>query len=221
MTGGRSRTIRADHGLAMIAAAAAPVLLLSGCALLPDNVQGSFACKAPGGTCAPSAVIDDAAIQAIRDATAAAAPDDGQRRMQAAGMARSGRGGQGGLQAPRTMRIVFLPHVDRQGRLHEKAIVHVALTETSASDVQPVLADSADGVRTPGLLALAEQAPELEQPGPIAGLSPAGPETGAGRVPATAPHPSVGPSPLDAIKADVTASLERTRKAANFPAMAE
>lgn len=222
MTGGR-KLHRTLHRSVKIAGGAAAAMLVSGCALLPDNVQGSFACKAPGGTCAPSAVIDDAAIQAIRDITVAAEAGDGlaQGRPLSTGMAHNGPGRQVELQAPRTMRIIFLPHVDRQGRLHEKAVVHIALTETAGSDVQPVLAESSDGVRAPGLLTLAEQAPELEQLGLPTILSSAGSEAGAGSALAATPQASVGPSSLDAIKADVAASLERTRKAANFPVETE
>ncbi len=37
---------------------AAPLLLASGCASLGGNVKGSFACRAPQGTCAPTSTID-------------------------------------------------------------------------------------------------------------------------------------------------------------------
>ena len=37
---------------------AAPLLLASGCASLGGNVKGSFACRAPEGTCAPTSAID-------------------------------------------------------------------------------------------------------------------------------------------------------------------
>ena len=37
---------------------AAPLFLASGCASLGGNVKGSFACRAPEGTCAPTSAID-------------------------------------------------------------------------------------------------------------------------------------------------------------------
>ena len=42
------------HSMAL----AAPLLLASGCASLGGNVKGSFACRAPEGTCAPTSAID-------------------------------------------------------------------------------------------------------------------------------------------------------------------
>jgi conjugal transfer pilus assembly protein TraV len=35
---------------------------------LGSNIKGSFSCNAPGGTCAPSTVIDDQALSVIQNA---------------------------------------------------------------------------------------------------------------------------------------------------------
>lgn len=221
--------------VARAAACAVTVLLVPGCALLHDNVKGSFACKAPDGTCAPSAVIDDAAIQAIRDAAESAPDETGQDRAgtehgvstsrdahrRVLKAAHAGPAPAGVRQPSRTLRIVLLPHVDRLGRLHEKAVVEVAMAETLAAETGSDLAQPTDPASAPGLLALAEQAPEVDPSGPSA--MPASAGQGVATVAASPPVPTAqtGASPVDAIKAEVAASLARTGKAASFPAKAE
>lgn len=47
--------------------------LLGGCSAMQSNVRGGFACAAPDGTCAPSTMIDDAALGAMHRAEQARA----------------------------------------------------------------------------------------------------------------------------------------------------
>lgn len=211
--------------------------LLSGCAILHDNVKGSFACKAPDGTCAPSSVIDDAAIAAIREEPAGAAdpsdvPGTDSRRGATANhgswhprppmaAAESGTNTLPGALRPgtRVLRVVFPAYVDREGQLHETAGVQLTLDDglpgTPASSVAEQTTGgqvSADPRRPGGpaaLLELAEQAPDMS-----AMASPAPPAPTAASVlhaetAATAPGTAKpsAPSPIDAIKADVASAL--------------
>lgn len=177
-------------------AAVAAAGLLPGCAMLRDNVKGSFSCKAPGGTCAPSSAIDDAAIAAIgADGGREDAPAVLRDGPMISGP-RSAAMGQAGVTRPsaitppgtRMLRIVFLAHVDREGQLHETAAVQLILDDglpvTPASLANHTgLADSVDAslprtAGSPALVELAEQAPDLaaDPPSP---LSPSLPASGA------------------------------------------
>ena len=108
-------------------------LALAGCAALGGNVRGDFACKAPQGTCAPTAEIDARAVaQVARSQRAAgAAPSPAgpwvARTVQGEGLVRTGE---------RVMRIVFLPHIDEAGNFHERSVVH-AVVEGSGWQVPP------------------------------------------------------------------------------------
>lgn len=208
---------------------AGAVLLLSSCAMLRDNVKGSFACQAPQGSCAPSSIIDDAALQAIASVDAV---------MISGGMIDRGRGGRAPAEVPawsaskvrrtagiqptrppqtsRVLRIVFPAHVDRYGRLHEAAVVQVALSDPAT---MPTLAErdgTAPTSSTRDLLGLAADAPELTFDG-AASLTPAVP-------PAIPSHAAAGSrsaiqpeSPVEAIKAEVAAVLAPARKAPDLP----
>ena len=93
----------------------ATLLAASGCATLGGNVQGSFACRAPEGTCAPTSQIDQVA-------TAGAGPESG------AAMAAPHREG------ARTLRIVIAGYRDAEGRSHEPRVVHAVLPEPAWAD---------------------------------------------------------------------------------------
>lgn len=110
--------------------AAATVLVaslpLAACAtLLGGNVKGNFSCSAPGGTCAPSTVIDDSALALIQNArpmTPAARPwsqppfrGEGKVVAVASGV---------GHREHRVLKVVFPAFVDQRGYLHEPRIVH-------------------------------------------------------------------------------------------------
>lgn len=86
---------------------------LSACASLGTNISGSFDCKAPGGSCAPTAQIDAAAIKTMLDT---APLTDKTRRAPPANSTRTGE---------HLLRIVFPGFIDARGNLHEARIVHV------------------------------------------------------------------------------------------------
>jgi conjugal transfer pilus assembly protein TraV len=224
--------------------------LLSGCAMLRDNVKGSFACKAPDGTCAPSSAIDDAAIAVIRDETTATAPQDAgatdadldhggaihtSQRSRAnvhAAMSRPFASSSVARPGTRILRVVLPAHVDRQGQLHETAAVQLTLEDgLPISLVPPRNGGPLDGAASaaqgraneaPALLELAEQAPDAAVAEQASSPLAATTQAGhAGPVAANQAKPQVA-SPVDAIKADVAAALAPTaRRAANFPATSE
>lgn len=88
-------------------------LALSGCASLGTNISGSFDCKAPGGSCAPTAVIDAQASLALLDAEE---PGGRRRSIAAAQTARTGE---------QLLKIIFPGFVDDHGNLHEARAIHV------------------------------------------------------------------------------------------------
>ena len=107
----------------------ATTLPLGGCATFGTHVAGRFACSAPHGTCAPTAVID-AQATAMSGGTAPGAtsvimpnPVEAARR--------AAIGGDPARTRERLLRIVFPAHVDPQGTLHEEAIVY-AVAENAA-----------------------------------------------------------------------------------------
>ena len=111
----------AGPAVAMLAA-----LPLAACAtLLGGNVKGTFSCSAPGGTCAPSTVIDDTALAMIQNArpmTPAARPWSqppmrGDGKVVAANNAMVHRD-------RRVLKVVFPSFVDQRGYLHEARVVH-------------------------------------------------------------------------------------------------
>ncbi len=88
-------------------------IALSACASLGTNVSGSFDCKAPGGSCAPTSEIDAAASAGLIEE---ASSNGGRRRAISADAARTGE---------RVLKIVFPAFVDTNGNLHDARAVHV------------------------------------------------------------------------------------------------
>lgn len=86
--------------------------LLAGCATLGGNVEGSFTCRAPGGTCAPTSLID-------AKATGVAASQETQPVASVPV----------GTSVGRSLRIVLAAHRDEAGREHEARVVQVVLPE--------------------------------------------------------------------------------------------
>ena len=147
--------------LPMISSAA-----LSSCGiLLPDNVKGSFVCRAPSGTCAPSTVIDDQAIALI--AAAPPQPSASQRaearrhsrkQLQGLAPARSETGYAGhrdlarnsdslARRDARTLRVVFPAFVDEAGNLHEARVIHAVMdhggwAQLSEGSLAPTIGDA-------------------------------------------------------------------------------
>lgn len=89
--------------------------LLAGCATLGGNVEGSFACRAPEGSCAPTSLID-------AQATGVAAGQETKAVSSAPGRTSIGR----------SLRIVLAAHRDEAGREHEARVVQVVLPEPAA-----------------------------------------------------------------------------------------
>ena len=87
--------------------------LLSGCATFGTNVEGSFQCRAPEGSCAPSHIIDARAAGEIRQAEAPANTLRPPRMVDPGDQART---------AERTLKIVFPARVDETGTLHDEAV---------------------------------------------------------------------------------------------------
>lgn len=130
ITPGRARRARPGtarrHRAAGPAVAMLAALPLAACAtFLGGNVKGNFSCSAPGGSCAPSTVIDDTALAMIQNArpmTPAARPwsqppmrGDGKVIAANNGMAHRDR---------RVLKVVFPSFVDQRGYLHEARVVH-------------------------------------------------------------------------------------------------
>ncbi|MBN9504725.1 MAG: TraV family lipoprotein [Altererythrobacter sp.] len=95
--------------------ACAALLAAGGCATLGGNVKGSFACRAPEGTCAPTSQIDAAATAGAR----------GESRPASPAVHREGA---------RTLRIVIAGYRDAEGRRHEPRVVHAVLPEPAWHD---------------------------------------------------------------------------------------
>lgn len=98
------------------------------------NIKGNFACGAPGGTCAPSTVIDDQALAVIQNARPMAPagpyfqpPANGPARTAAlipAGGGRLATAGNGVVHRERrVLKVVFPSYVDGAGNFHEPRVV--------------------------------------------------------------------------------------------------
>lgn len=110
------------------AAACLAALPLAACAtLFGGNVKGNFSCSAPGGTCAPSTVIDDAALATIQNArpmTPTSGPwPQPQHRMRGEGQVIAAANDVVHRDR-RVVKVVFPSYVDQRGYLHEARVVH-------------------------------------------------------------------------------------------------
>ena len=88
-------------------------VLLAGCATFGTNVEGSFQCRAPEGSCAPSHIIDARAAGEIRQAETPPNTIRTPRMVASGDQART---------AERTLKIVFPARVDETGTLHDEAV---------------------------------------------------------------------------------------------------
>lgn len=177
---------------------------IAGCATLGGNVKGDFDCRAPEGSCAPTTLIDSAAIGEAGTGRASGAATN--QPPSAADPRQAGA---------RSLRIVIAAYRDTAGRDHEARVVHVALPDhpaeswyapRSRGEVLRALGRAGDNARTPQpptdqhilpvidplplqlpeVLVIPSQAPEA-QPGVSA------PVTGA---PGRPPSPGRVPHPL-------------------------
>ncbi|MEW4468460.1 hypothetical protein AB1K62_11575 [Parasphingorhabdus sp. JC815] len=106
--------------LLLFAALTSAALSLSGCASLGGNISGSFDCRAPGGTCAPTSAIDVEATGQDLSPVLSATPKP--RAAKANGL---------------MLRVVLAGYRDAEGRLHDARVVHVALPEAASANFQP------------------------------------------------------------------------------------
>ncbi len=245
---------RPPSGLARAASIAAVGLAatqLAACtSLFGGNIKGSFACSAPGGTCAPSTLIDDQALSVIQNArpmtpghspagpyirqpaaakpiTAAYAPS-GSGRLAAAsnGMVHRER---------RVLKVVFPSFVDGGGNLHEPRIVHAVVDDGAwmqLSSGEPNLGEQVEGRAVS--LASAAYIPTPAAPAPVSESAAAPVSALADTPPPALPSPEAvaaarakaaalkSGNAVDAIRAEVQARLAHTAKApgASVPAPA-
>ncbi|MBA4307657.1 MAG: hypothetical protein C0429_13065 [Sphingopyxis sp.] len=108
------------------AAACLAALPLAACAtLFGGNVKGNFSCSAPGGTCAPSTVIDDAALATIQNARPMTPSSGRWPQPHIRGEGKIITAGNGVVHRDRrVVKVVFPSYVDQRGYLHEARVVH-------------------------------------------------------------------------------------------------
>lgn len=202
---------------------------------LGSNVKGSFSCSAPGGTCAPSTVIDDQALSLIQNArpmvpeTRFPAGPTFEREPRRSNIRTSATGqeGRGRLAAVRpdlvhrerrVLKVVFSSYVDGAGNFHEPRVVHTVADEggwmqLSAAAPTTVLVAPSSGRSAPEALA-AMPAGSVEPTLAASGLAPAGlPDPRAVAAARARGNAARTANPIDAIKAEVDARLGQSAKA--------
>lgn len=232
-------------------AAVLVMALTSGCSAVQSNVRGGFACSAPGGTCAPSTVIDDAALSAIPGAgqTDASARGKGEgadlvlgeggaseqapilvQGRQIAGR-HLGRGGQSEATPVHALRIVYPAYRDRDGQAHPRRLAY-APVDTSAWAAalrgRGSLGSPANQPRlSEGLLGAALNAPPLGALALARGeeqaavISPPAVGQGQGEAGGIAAPASTSPAPLATDPAASTSSHSNAQATANPTARIE
>jgi conjugal transfer pilus assembly protein TraV len=218
--------------------------------LFGGNIKGSFACSAPGGTCAPSTVIDDQALSAIQNArpmTPVRSPAGPYIRQPNAGRPIAAAlmpAGSGRLAAAsdgmvhrerRVLKVVFPSFVDGGGNLHEPRIVHAVVDDGGWMELSGGALNAGDQVE--GRAVSLASAALLPTPAlPVAQAEVAAPVQSVSDKSVSASTPSVeavaaarakgaalkAGNPIDAIRAEVQARLTQTGKApvASAPVLA-
>ena len=178
-------SVRAALNILRAAVVGAAASTLSGCIGMGGNVSGSFSCRAPDGICAPSSTIDDRALAMITGSTGPLEPPPTSRRSAVVANAvsvRTGVGSELSRTREKVLRIVFMPFVDEDGRLHEASAVRtvvetgdwkravvagnrpaIAADVVGASRPQPSIAEIVDGAEA----AVASAASNLPDPAAI------------------------------------------------------
>ena len=199
------------------------VSLLGGCTtLLGGNVKGNFACRAPGGTCAPTQVIDDQALGGTPDDGAPPAalgeptPASSARRttLEASPPPRTNQ---------RVLRIVFPPRIDQAGRYHEASAIHAVVSRSVWADRRDPTSSASDAAALIpaadlGLAALAASAPNLAlapDPSDDAGASPAPAPPIVGIAATRMKGSALAPSPIEDAKRKVLEAFGASRSGAN------
>ena len=232
---------RTPHPVARAASIAAIGLAatqLAACtSLFGGNIKGSFACSAPGGTCAPSTVIDDQALSVIQNARpmtpagpyirqpAAAKPVTASYTPSGSGRLTSAGGGMVHRER-RVLKVVFPSFVDGGGNLHEPRIIH-AVVDNGAwmelSSGEPNVGEQIEGravslasaAFVPTSLAAAPVVQDAGSPTPKAvDAAPAAPPRPEAVAAARAKGAALqSGNPIEAIQAQVQARLAPTAKA--------
>jgi len=116
----------------LISGAALP---LAGCMTAGTNMHGDFACRAPGGTCAPMSTIDaravatmGAGVRPVGDTTMPGIP--GRGRVVTA----SADGTPPVRTSDRVLRVVFPAHIDASGIYHDEASAHAVVEHSGWTD---------------------------------------------------------------------------------------
>ncbi len=222
---------------ASIAAVGLAATQLAACtSLFGGNIKGSFACSAPGGTCAPSTLIDDQALSVIQNArpmTPGHSPAGPYIRQPAAakpvtvaytptGSGRLAASGNGMIHRERrVLKVVFPSFVDGGGNLHEPRIIHAVVDDGAwmqLSSGEPNLGEQVEGRAVSLASAALAPAPGVPAPlidgrdAPIA--APAALPTPEAVAAARAKAAARGSgNAIDAIRAEVQARLSQTAKA--------
>jgi len=227
---------------ASIAAVGLAATQLAACtSLFGGNIKGSFACSAPGGTCAPSTLIDDQALSVIQNArpmTPGHSPAGPYIRQPAAakpvtvaytpsGSGRLAASGNGMIHRERrVLKVVFPSFVDGGGNLHEPRIIHAVVDDGAwmqLSSGEPNLGEQVEGRAVS--LASAALAPAPGVPAPLIDGRDAPIAAPDYAAPAALPTPEAvaaarakaaargSGNAIDAIRAEVQARLSQTAKA--------
>ena len=240
----KSQNEGAHSGLARAASVAALGLAatqLAACtSLWGGNIKGNFACSAPGGTCAPSTVIDDQAVAVIQNARPMV-PASGpyfQPPARASGQsARLVPSGSGRIAAAstgvahrerRVLKVVFPSYVDGAGNFHEPRVVHTVadaggwMQLSGATGPGGTAPDTAASLANPQLSATRDPLPDAgKEPSPVAlgasqNLAPSGAKPDPKVVAEARAKGAARASgaPVDAIRAEVEARLGAISKIA-------
>lgn len=202
--------------------------VLSSCGVLLGNtVKGSFVCRAPGGTCAPSTLIDDQALALIKsarpDAPASQRSVDLSQAKTRVAQPRPTRSSSAADLArvsnnlvhrdTRTLRLVFPAYVDDAGNLHEARVVHTVVDQGGWIE----LTHGSMGPRAGTLPEEREASPASPAPHPseksLSDKSFAVPSSDQHLAPASPQSPPPNrPLTIDAIRAQVAKRLAATLK---------
>jgi len=128
-------------------AAASLAASVAGCATLGGNVKGDFDCRAPEGSCAPTTLIDSAALGEAGNGSTPVTKSTPLATLAGPRQADA-----------RSLRIVIAAYRDAAGRDHEARVVHIALPDhpaeswhapRSTGEVLRALGRAGDNERTP------------------------------------------------------------------------
>ena len=219
----RSSPLMRGAGIATLGIAATQI---AACSLfLGGNVKGSFACSAPGGTCAPSTLIDDQALATIQNARpmVPAGPwrESAGRPVRVAMADLPGESESGNRAVAddrlvrrerRILKVVFPSYVDGAGNLHEPRIVHTVADHGAwmeLSSGQPNVGEQIEGITGADT-----------QAGPMLAAAPTSSSAGATQGSAGPVTPAITAQPASGAPDPALVSAVRAGKAAGGSAIA-